>query len=277
LTVTADITLENAEILDNGTNGTVYFQGAGATNNEDFGLDLETTANAVTFASTTGVIKVDFAAIGTTLQLANDQTIVSDTNNEIQLGDNSEDISFGFGTSNEVTITTDTGVTRVNFEDIGVKTTNPLFITKSMRFCGNGSNAKTAWYLGPVSHYLADESTYNFGGAGCDGLDSGTEGTADAPASDGAAPLYVFAMRCTAEAGGADDVNTFQMRSATADVAGMTCSVTNDGAANKTCTVILNAPVTIAAGATVAIKNTQATDDDMSAKDAECEVFYTFK
>jgi len=40
------------------------------------------------------------------------QTIVADTNNEIQLGD-SEDISFGFGTSNYVLLTSDSGVTRI--------------------------------------------------------------------------------------------------------------------------------------------------------------------
>jgi hypothetical protein len=156
----------------------------------------------------------------------------------------------------------------------GVKTTKPLFVYNALRFCGNGSNGTTAWYNGPVTE-AEGETDFSIGSAACDGNDSATEGTVDLPI-DAYHVIKVVGMECVTEAGGAADVNTFQLRTATADVAGMTCNVTNDGALAKQCNVILSAPVTIALGATLAVKNTQSGTDDMSAKDMGCTVFYTY-
>ncbi len=49
-----------------------------------------------------------------TLTLANSETILNDTDGEIEFaGNGTEDVSFGFGTSNTLTMTTDTGVDTV--------------------------------------------------------------------------------------------------------------------------------------------------------------------
>ena len=53
-----------------------------------------------------------------TITLANDETILNDTNHEIQLGNGTEDISFGFGTADTLTMTTDTGVATINWGDL---------------------------------------------------------------------------------------------------------------------------------------------------------------
>lgn len=156
----------------------------------------------------------------------------------------------------------------------GLTTTKPLFLHDRLRFCGNGSNGATAWYDGPVLE--SDGATdFSLGSAGCDGNDSGTEATADRP-MDAYSAIKVVGMACVTQAGGAADTNTFQLRTATADVAGMTCAVTNDGAAAKQCSVILAAPVAIVVNATLAVKNTQSGTDDMSAKDMGCTVYYTY-
>lgn len=52
--MTGDITLENAEIIDNGTDGIICLQGAGGTNNEDICFDLESFSNSAIIQSNTG-------------------------------------------------------------------------------------------------------------------------------------------------------------------------------------------------------------------------------
>jgi hypothetical protein len=183
-------------------------------------------------------------------------------------------LTIGAANATSVTITPATTVTGVLTGTNGLKTTKPLMLLGKIRFCGNGSNGTTPWFDGPVlpADYAADMS---IGGAGCDANDSATEATADRPL-DPYSAIKVVGMACTTQAGGAADVGTYQLRSATANVTGVTCTVTNDGAAPKTCSVILSAPVAITAGATLAVQNTQSGTDDMSAKDMGCEVFYTY-
>lgn len=240
--------------------------------NRDDGWFMDSSNNfhLIANGSTVG----NFNAAGTTLTLANGGTIANDTNNEIQLAEGSEDISFGFGTANEATVTTDTGVTRVDFESIGVRTTTPLFLTDVIRFCGQGANGTTAQYMGPVP-FDDTEADLAYGGAGCDGLDSSTEATADAPWAPGY-DFKVIGMMCSVDDGGTDDVYTFQMRDDTADVTGVTCNVTLDGSGFDSCTVVLEAPVTVAAASAIAVKAVAATDDDCSACDQECKVFITY-
>jgi hypothetical protein len=82
-------------------------------------------------------------------------------------------------------------------------------------------------------------------------------------------------MRCWVAAGGTNDSYTFQLRDDTADVSGATCSITLDGSA-KGCSVVLTAPVTVAGGSAVAVKEVASVDDNMSSVDTECVVFFTF-
>lgn len=217
----------------------------------------------------------DDVSIGGNITLENSETIKNDTNNEIEFGNGTEDLSLGFGTSNECTVTTDSGVTRVDFGSIGLKTDTPLLRIESQHFCGQGANGTTATYIGPVlKSAAADETTYVFGAAGCDGLDNTTEATADAPL-DTRGDIKVVGMTCVIADGGTDDVYTFQMRDDTADVTGVTCNVTLDGSGDDTCSVILDAPVTVASASAVAVKQVAATDDDCSGCDTECFVYYT--
>jgi len=58
-----NITLQNGELIKNGTNGRIDLAGGGGTNNEDLTIDLESTANTVTFGSTTGVTDISFGAL----------------------------------------------------------------------------------------------------------------------------------------------------------------------------------------------------------------------
>jgi hypothetical protein len=241
-----------------------------------------------TFSSTTSAAlfftpEVSFA---TKLLLSDGAWIDQSANNKVSIDENSETLEFTFAAdsvtvdiptagTDVITITPATTITGLATATGGLTTTKPLFLYDSIRFCGNGSNATTAWYLGPVTVGDAYGANFTTGGAACDANDSGTEATADEPPFPYVA-YKIVGMMCSTEAGGADDVNTFQLRDDTADVTGVVCTVTNDGANPKTCSVILTAPVTVAAGSTLAVKNTNATDDDMSAKDAECIAYYTY-
>jgi len=122
LTLTADLTLANDEVLDNDSDDNVCLVGSGGDSDESICFDLDGT-NVIALSSGTSAVELDFAALGTTLTLANDQTIVSDTNNEIQFGDNSEDISLGFGTGNTVELSSDTGVVAFDFGAVGTTIT----------------------------------------------------------------------------------------------------------------------------------------------------------
>lgn len=267
----ASLILANDETIKNDNDGEIEL-GDGS---EDMAFSFGT--NACVLSSDTGVVELDVGAVGTTLKLANDQVIVSDTADEIELGNGTEDISFGFGTSNEATVTTDTGVTRVDFEDIGVKTSLPLMMVRSAYFCGNGANATTAVYMPPVQvSTAADMTTYEYGAAGCDGLDNTTETSGDDYLEgNGALAAKVVGMACAISAAGTDDTYTFQLRDDAADVTGVTCDVTLDGAIQQ-CSVLLDAPVTVAAGSLWAVESAADTDDDVSSADVECVVFYTY-
>ena len=116
-TVTADgsgATLLNGATILNDVDGEIQF--ADASEDISFGFG---TGNTVILTSDTGVVTLDLAAVGTTMVLANDQTIVSDTDNEIQLGDGTEDMSFGFGTADTVELSSDTGVISLDLGAVG--------------------------------------------------------------------------------------------------------------------------------------------------------------
>jgi hypothetical protein len=167
-------------------------------------------------------------------------------------------------------------VTRVDYEDIGVRTTTPLFMVKHIYFCGDPANATTSVYMPPLQNQADDMTTYTYGAAGCAGLDNTTETSGDAVVNgNGALALLVHGMACAISAIGTDDTYTWTLRDDTEDVTGVTCSVTLDGNIQQ-CTVLLDAPVTIAAGSLIAIKSEASTDDNVSAGESECVVFASY-
>lgn len=141
-------------------------------------------------------------------------------------------------------------------------------------FCGQLPNATTG-YLGPGLLGLDGTPTdYIMGGTACDGLDSGTEATADAPLSTLA--LKVVGMRCKqSAASGASETTAYTLRSAAADVVTtdggattLTCNI--DGASATECRVLAGTTTNIAAGATMAVKVVASAN--LSAQDARCQV-----
>lgn len=159
----------------------------------------------------------------------------------------------------------------------GATIVSPAFPLQQMRFCGNGANGATAWYLGLVGHTTAaDTSTYDFAEAGCDGIDSGDEGMADLPWES---PFVVkpTAMVCVIEDTVGGDTATFQLRSALGDVAGMVCTTpTLDTAGYDQCSVTDTTPASVAALATLTVKTTMSGTDNLSAAGVECRVYFTF-
>ena len=89
-----------AGLYINGTTGTVDLLG------DNFSI-----------ANTGALVCVGVDTTGT-ITLANDETILNDTNNEIQFGNGTEDISFGFGTGDTLTLTSDTSVATIAFGDL---------------------------------------------------------------------------------------------------------------------------------------------------------------
>jgi hypothetical protein len=181
------------------------------------------------------------------------------------------------GETNDGTLTWKEDESLWDFTD-AIKTPTPLLGLKTAYFCGNGANATTAVYMPPVipGTEAADGSTYEYGEAGCDGLDNTTETSGDDYIQgNGALAISVVGMACGISAAGTDDTYTFQLRDDAADVTGVTCNVTLDGSIQE-CTVLLDAPVVMAAGSLAAVKNVASTDDNVSAADVECVVFYTY-
>lgn len=142
-----------------------------------------------------------------------------------------------------------------------------------IRFCGQGSNAATANYIGP--NVPADMDTdLSYGSTGCDGKDSTTEATADLIWSPGA-DFDVVAMMCSIDEGITGD-HVFQLRDDTTDVTGVTCTITSDATGFDKCVVRLEDPPTVAAGSTIAVEVVGDAGDNCSACDVECKVFVTY-
>lgn len=141
-------------------------------------------------------------------------------------------------------------------------------------FCGQLPNAATG-YLGPGLLGLdGTASDYIMGGTACDALDSGTEGTADAPLSTLA--VKIVGMRCKqSAASGAAETTAYTLRTATADAVttdggATTISCTIDGASATECRSVAGSTTNIAAGATVAVQVVASAN--LSAADGRCQV-----
>jgi len=128
LTVDDDIILDSAERIDNDTDGTVYLQGGGGTNNEAIGFDLETTANECSIVTSTGVTDFDFNAIDVisdTFEFTTTGETIDSAAGKICLngvgGSNNEDVCFDMETAaNTINIDSNTGVTDFDFNAIDV-------------------------------------------------------------------------------------------------------------------------------------------------------------
>jgi hypothetical protein len=118
LSVGGDITLENDEVISNSTDDNICLTGGGGTSDEDICFDVDGT-NVIALASTTGAVALDLAALGSTLTIDEDQTLVTSTNNKLTWADNSEDFTYEFKTD-EVEVSSSTGVVTWGFASMNV-------------------------------------------------------------------------------------------------------------------------------------------------------------
>lgn len=196
-------------------------------------------------------------------------------------------LRFDTGNNTETVIVTGTTATTALHVDVGeslfdegVDMAVPAAALQVIRFCGNGHNAGTASFMGPV--LLDDtEADLAFGGAGCDALDNTTEATADAPwhSSFAFKPVAMVCVgRCTG-ASAASDAVTYQLRDDTANVAGMACTAaawTGDDNVQQ-CVVRDASPATVAANSAIAVQISGTADACTDAgDDFECLLYVTF-
>lgn len=139
--------------------------------------------------------------------------------------------------------------------------------------CGQLVNNNTV-YVGPATTvYLAAASAEAaIGGTTCDGLDSGTEATADAPIATNFPAFKVHGLYCRISSDPTNDV-VITARSAAADMTpSLTCTIAGTGSATH-CRALTSTTTDIAAGATIAVK--AVTTEDLSAQDIWCELYFS--
>ncbi len=97
--MSGDITLENGEKIDNGTDGTVCLQGVGGTYNNDICFDLSTYSNQLSILSTTGAHTLRFESL--ILKVTDDQLFSfgdgADTMLAWETGDTNDSYQIGVG------------------------------------------------------------------------------------------------------------------------------------------------------------------------------------
>lgn len=122
--------------------------------------------------------------------------------------------------------------------------------------CGDGPSGAGTVYLGPeTAAYGGDGGDASIGGTLCDALDSGTEGTSDAPILTDVAFKVAGAICTTDGTIGASENVVFTMRSAEADtVPVQSCTIIE---AEKDCSITVATTTDVAAGATIAMKAVQ--------------------
>ena len=135
--ITVDGTAVTLTVPDNANNAALIVNANDATNNAN-GIEVVVAASntgaGLYVNGTTGTIDllgdnfsmantgiltaigVDLGATG--VILANDETIINDVDNEIQFSNGTEDISFGFATSNTLTLSSDTAVDAIAMGDV---------------------------------------------------------------------------------------------------------------------------------------------------------------
>ena len=122
--------------------------------------------------------------------------------------------------------------------------------------CGDGPSGAGTVYMGPdTASYGGDGGDASIGGTVCNALESGTEGTSDAPILTDVAFKVVGAICTTDGTIGASENVVFTMRSAAANtVPTQTCTIAE---AEKDCSITVATTTDVAAGATIAMKAVQ--------------------
>lgn len=137
--------------------------------------------------------------------------------------------------------------------------------TLRVAYCGQNDENSTVYFGPPV--LTAAEPT--LADATCDGLDSGTETTADVVLSAGLA-LYPKYMRCITNGTlGASETLTFQLRDDAASATGVTCAL---AAGETTCEVKVPTAAAVAAASATAVRAVQVSDN--TDDDSKCVVLY---
>jgi len=141
-------------------------------------------------------------------------------------------------------------------------------------FCGQAAENDTIYY-GPATAVFGGDgsASYAISSAACDALDNATEATADAPIFTNVA-FKITGLYCKQSGTlGAGESATFTVRSATADTTPAISCVISAGETD--CRSLTGSTTDITAGATVAVKAVQVsnnTDDDHW-----CKVYVAYK
>jgi hypothetical protein len=172
------------------------------------GRDIEGTGASFYVEGDGSIVGVDAdftGAGGITLQ--NDETILNDVDNEIQFSNGTEDVSFNFGTSNQLHITSDTGVVTVDWLDVDTHGGIEAIIM----------DTGTASSLTNEADGAADDLTIAVTGAFDSSLILSSAGTG------------VDALQVTASAGGIDISSQNDIDITTTGGAGEDITITNSG------------------------------------------------
>ena len=143
----------------------------------------------------------------------------------------------------------------------------------SIILCGQLVSSSTT-YLGPgLATYLGAPTDLTMGGTACDALDNTTEATARAVVFPNTA-MRVTGMYCKISSDPASDV-VFSARAGSAELAvPLTCTIAGTGAA-KECSAnyVAGASPLVAANAAIDVK--VITNEDLSAQDAWCKLYFS--
>ncbi len=126
-------------------------------------------------------------------------------------------------------------------------------------FCGENAENGTIFFGPATALFGGDGSDYSLGSVNCDALDNATEATADAPILTAAA-FQVMGFRCKTDGTlGAGESIVFTLRSAAADLTpSVTCTISE---AETECSDVTSTSTDVAAGATVAMKVVEASNN----------------
>lgn len=308
-TFTTDVTLENSEFIDNGTNGTINLGRNNAGTVTLGSLDDDSTAaltidpggaTTLTLGGTTDTVIVA-ATSGFTLENSesinagtdatfdftrNDAGVVTITCSDddasagcVYDAGGASPIVVGSADVTAITLTTDdTGTAEAVLPVNSVGPTEFGVHTEELIICGENAENSTVYFGPATGPFGGDGSDISRGSAGCDALDNATESTADAAVSTLAMKVHGF--RCTSDATmGSGETQVFTLRTAEGN------AITTDGASTTlTCTIGEGATecrtndsttTNIAAGATVAMK-VVAVDNNADGDESWCKLTVSF-
>lgn len=139
-TFTSDLTLENGELIGNGTDGIICLEGAGGTNNEDLCFNLEINSNKIILQSNTGVNTISLFGMG--ILMADDQ-------------------SLGFGNSGDISWVWET-VGNDNFQlglIVGSANSSGYFSLLEKSDMGNANRSPSGTSADPVLRVYSSDAT----------------------------------------------------------------------------------------------------------------------